>query len=204
MTTAFNEFLFAVATGMAIGIPLSAVATLRLGLGGRIRTMTYFQKRLSLMSSMLRDHRSNLPDEHVTALEAEIEFMSGDLISASPRFEPERILNWKNQEMWKRFLRLPDPTSAAGWIANTIFYIYLACGVLYLLLSAVWLPDLVGRREAEGILVLLLGIGASVAIACAARHWSLSIARNRVVVDEAKVIVALERGQRGADNGAGV
>ena len=198
----WNTLFTATATGFAIGIPLAAVATLRLGLGGRIRTMTYYQKRLSLMKSMLQDHRSSLPNEHVTALKAEIEFISGDLISSSPRFEAERVLDWKTQKMWKRFLRLPEPTSVAGWIANTVFYLYSLCAALYLLLGYVWLPFWVenGEPNERAMYALLLGGGLSVAIAAAARHWSLSIARNRVVMNKAKVIVAVAHGQRVADD----
>ena len=200
----WNVLVAAIASGLAIGLPLAAAATVRLGLGGRIRTMTYYQKRLSLMGSMLQDHRSSLPDEHVRALEAEIEFISGDLISSSPRFEAERMLDWKKQEMWKRFLTLPEPTSLAGWFANTVFYLSSLFAALYLLLGFVWVPRWVEGGQAVELYVLLVGGGLSVAIAAAVRHWSLSIARNRVVMNEAKVVVAVAHRQRVADDGADI
>lgn len=88
----YNTLIAALAAGIAIGLPLSAVATLRLGLGGRIRTITYYKKRLSLIGVILRDHRGSLSSGQLTALEAEIQVMSADLIASSPRFEAERFL----------------------------------------------------------------------------------------------------------------
>ena len=168
--------------------------------------MTYFQKRLSLINSMLQDNRSSLPNEHVTALEAEIQFISGDLISSSPRFEADRVLDWKNQRIWKRFLTVPEPTSVAGWVANAIFYLYSLAVPLYLLLGCVWLPLSVERGQANevGWYVFPLAGGMSAVIAAIARCFGLWLARNNVLMKEAKVSVAVTHGQRVADDAAEV
>ena len=197
-----NAIITAATAAIAIAVPLSAVATLRVGLGGRIRTMTYYEKRLSLMTPILRDHRGSVSGQHIAALEAEIEFMAEDLVATSPRFEAERVLDWRNQAAWKRYLKLPEPTSVAGWVAYTGFYLYSVLGACSLLLGGVWLQVLAVGREDGGMPIYMLFVvaGACLGIAGVSRRWSLSIARNRVLMDEARIVVGGARESKQGDS----
>ena len=108
--------------------------------------------------------------------------------------------------MWRRYLRLPEPTSVAGWFADTIFYLYSVVGVLYFLLGGFWLQLRAAGRQDDDIplYVLFLGAAASLAIAAASRRWSLSIARNKALMDDAKVIVATTQAPKATDHATNV
>ena len=84
-----SEIYSAVAAGIAIGAPLVALITARVGLGGRIRALTYHEKRFALITTMLSGHARLLSDSRIKALRAEVDSIAQELIAMTPQ-ERER------------------------------------------------------------------------------------------------------------------
>ena len=159
-----------------------ALISARPWLTARNKRMEYFERRLTLVKSMLADHRDRLEPNQIAAIESEVKFIANDMIASSDRSEEKRILRWSHQAIWKKLFTLPRPQSLTNWIANALFYLYLVCGIFYLVVMLPWV--LVQGQKIEELLqleVVIWGIIGSFVICALARKWSLSIARKRTI-----------------------
>ena len=159
--------------------PILAWITARLGFAGRVLRMEYYEKRLTLVTLILTNHRDRFEPDDIVAMENEIKFIADEILASSPRLERDQILGWDRQVWWKRFLTLPPPESMIDWTAATIFYLYLVCGVLYLAL--LWPGGPLARSINLSGWVVIGAALLSFCISALARSWSMRRAKNRAI-----------------------
>ena len=181
-----NEY--ALALGIVSAAPvLLALLTARPWLAARIRKMEYYERRLALVGAILTDHRGAVGPREITGLQNEVKFIADEVLGSSLRFEQDRVLNWNRQKLWRRFLTLPRPESAAGYVSAVLFFLYLGIGIMYIVL--LWPASILNPQNISPF-VAPTGAIASFAIAGLARRWNLWRASSRIVAAKARTIAA--------------
>ena len=131
------DLVSSISVGIAIATPLCAYVFARAGLGGRIRTMTYLEKRLELIHTLLREHANLLSITKIEGLKAEIDSIAGMLVASRHLSEYERLQFWQNRSYWVRFFTVPKPVTLWEWVTTLIFYIYFWAAAIYLIVTCI-------------------------------------------------------------------
>ncbi len=111
---------------LVIGATVMTVVAARIGLPGRTLRMTYVDRRIRVVSTLLNEHRDKLAPDEIEELEKELSFIVDELLATSGRTEADRVRDWKRQRALKRLFLLPRPHSPTAWIVSTLTYVYLA------------------------------------------------------------------------------
>ena len=114
---------------LVIGATVMTVVAARVGLPGRTWRMTYLDRRIRVMSTLLNEHRDTLAPDEIEELEKELSFVVDELLATSGRTEADRARDWRRQPALKRLFLLPRPHSPTAWIVTTLTYVYLASAI---------------------------------------------------------------------------
>ena len=169
------DVVSSISVGIAIATPLCAYVVARAGLGGRIRTMTYLEKRLALIHSLLREHTDLLSRTKIEGLKAEIDSIAGMLVASKNLSEYERLQGWRNGSFWSRIFTLPKPANLWEWVTTLLFYFSFWAAVVYFLTTFLVLI-LLPIGDVGFDFVTLVGLGSYwLAMCILMRRWRLTL-----------------------------
>jgi len=186
-------------SGVLLAPVMGTIAGLlsRSGLQRKQQEAEYKIKRLDLIEKAISVGRSVsntlLVDIDVSFAQAEYLRVLNSLSEPEPPSEQD-LLPFERYKLPIRLLILPKPTSISGWISSFFFYIYLICGIFYLMFGILTLtvPSLSVRAEeapAREVDLMGLSIGgviASLAICAVARFWAIRAAKATIRRDREK------------------